>query len=408
MRVAIVHNFYREPGGEDAVVRQETEALKKNGQQVSSFSVYNDDIKGIISTLWTGLSVTYNPIARWQLDVFLRKVRPDVVHVHNFFPQLSPSVFYACKALNIPSVMTLHNFRVLCPTCFLYHDGHIRERSLDHSCLWTIRRKTYRNSLVGTAAVAAMVEVHKLVKTWSWAVDRYIALTSFARNKFIRGGLPADRIVVKGNATSPINTSKSGSTRHGALFVGRLSEEKGISVLLNAWRNVDYPLTIIGKGPLQRKVLDASGTNIRYLGYLSSEGVRAQMLEASFLVLPSVWYEMFPMTAVEAFGCALPVLCSDAPGLSEIIVDHLNGVQFRRNDTCSLAETVQWASSHPNEMREYGTNAYRTHAQKYTPEINYDALMKIYADLISARRENLVGQGSRLRWWSVSRPSVKG
>jgi glycosyltransferase involved in cell wall biosynthesis len=232
-----------------------------------------------------------------------------------------------------------------------------------------------------------MVEIHKLVKTWSWAVDRYIALTSFARSKFIRGGLPADRIVVKGNATSPINTSSSGGSRHGALFVGRLSEEKGILALLRAWRDVDYPLTIVGKGPLQREVLAAGGTNIRYLGYLSSEGVRAQMQQASFLLLPSVWYEMFPMTAVEAFGCALPVICSDVPGLGEIIVDRVNGIQFRRGDACSLAETVQWALSHPNEMREYGTNAFRMHAQKYTPEVNYDALMKIYADLISTRRE---------------------
>jgi glycosyltransferase involved in cell wall biosynthesis len=397
MRILLVHDFYQQPGGEDAVVRHEMALLQSKGHEVVLFSVHNDDIKGILRKAVTAVLAVYNPWARRRLTAALAKTRPDIVHVHNFFPQLSPSVFDACRAAGIPSLMTLHNFRILCPTSFLYHDTHLRERSLRHSCFWTVKQRVYRRSYIGTFFVACMVEFHKRIGTWRNKVDRFIALTDFAKQKFIEGGLPPDRISVKGNFISaPRATEEMGDRRRGALFVGRLSEEKGLTTLIDAWKGIDYPLRIVGDGPLREFCEKAQSEHVACLGRLSPEQVFDEMARAAFLVLPSVWYEMFPLSLAEALAAGLPVIASRLGGLSEMIEDKRTGLIFAAADAADLADKVRWAVAHPGRMREMGRSARAVYENRYTPEANYVDLITIYDDVIECRQRRLQREGDRV------------
>lgn len=381
MRVLLVHNFYRIPGGEDSVVREEFSLLKRKGVDVELFSVSNDDIHGALGALVAGLSLIYNPSARRTLAHKLAEFAPDVVHVHNFFPRLSPSIFDACRDAGVPVVMTLHNFRILCPAALLHPQEAFRERSLTHSCWWTVPRKVYRNSFVATLALAAMVEFHKWNKTWPRKVDRFIALSNFAKDIFVKGGLPAERVTVKPNCiAAPV--APDGPPRRGALFVGRLDEQKGVPTLLRAWTEIDYPLTIIGDGPLANAV--AQAINVRVLGRQPRAVVQKEMRAAKFLVLPSVGQEMFPITALEAFANRLPVICSDLASLSDIVSHGANGLTFAAGSAAALADRVRWAINNPKALDEIGARARAIYEARYTSDANFEYLMRIYRSVISS------------------------
>ena len=377
MRVLLVHDFYQIPGGEDSVVREEFSMLEKNGIDVQLFSVTNEEIRGFWRTLATALRVTYNPSARRALTKKLADFSPDVVHIHNFFPLLSPSVFEACRQANVPSILTLHNFKILCPGALLYHDESLRERSLHHSCWWTVPKRVYRNSAMATLAVAAMVEFHKWSGTWTRKVDRFIALTDWAKQKFTEGGLPAERIIVKPSAVAN-PTALPARQREGGLFVGRLDKQKGIEILLRAWKSIDYPLTIIGDGPLDRLVREKQDDRIIYLGRQPRERVQREMRGAKFLVLPSIGNEMFPMTVVEAFSNGLPVIGSDLPSLRGLIEPDKNGLTFLPGSSDALATQIQWAISHPSALEELGHRARENYEELYMPETNFRQLIGLY------------------------------
>ena len=379
MRVLLVHNFYQITGGEDGVFRAERANLEEHGVDVSVFTVTNDRIKGAVRQAITGLHTVYNPLARRALALRLAEQRPDVVHVHNFFPQLSPAIFDACRDARIPVVMTLHNFRILCPTALLGTDDAQRERSLGRSCWWTVPRKAYRNSAAATLAVAAMVEFHKRSGTWLRKVDQFIALTEWAKQVFSRGGLPADRISVKPNSVTRPPAATSYRAREGALFVGRLDEQKGIRVLLQAWQGLEYPLTIIGDGPLAPLVRQSENEWITYIGRQPRELVQRAMQAARLLVLPSAGYEMFPLTVLEAFANGLPVVCSDVPSLAGLIEDGVTGLKFPPNDAGALADRMRQALADMARLESMGRRAEGIYQERYTPEANVDHLMRVYA-----------------------------
>jgi len=398
MRILLVHNFYQQPGGEDAVVRQEMALLQNEGHEVLLFSVHNDDIKGFLRKAATAILTIYNPWEKRRLVAKLAKFRPDIVHVHNIFPQLSPAVFDACREAGVPSVMTLHNFRILCPTSFLYYDAQLRERSLKHPCFWTVKRRVYKNSYIGTFVVACMVEFHKRVGTWRSKVDRFIVLSEFARQKFVEGGLASDRIIIKGNCVAgPSVVENIGCARRGALFVGRLSEEKGLITLVNAWKDLDYPLRIAGDGPLRKLCENSPSGQITYLGRLSQEQVYAEMARAAFLVMPSVWYEMFGLVVIEAYACGLPVLATHLGGLVDLVHESITGLVFEPNNVSSLRKAADWAITHPEKMRQMGRNARLDYEARYTPETNHSALLRIYQDTIAACRDGAASSRSKVR-----------
>jgi glycosyltransferase involved in cell wall biosynthesis len=377
MRVLMIHNFYQIPGGEDSIVRAEISMLEKNGIEVDLFSATNDVIKGRLAQARAAAQVVYNPLARRALARKLSAYTPDVVHIHNFFPLLSPSVFDACRDAGVPSVLTLHNYRILCPTAFLHADDNDRQRSLRESCWWTVPRKVYRNSVAATLALAAMVEFHKRVGTWKRKVDRFIVLTDLAKRTFIAGGLPAERICVKPNWV-PRPPGLDRTHREGALFVGRLDEQKGVRVLLEAWKDLDCPLKIIGDGPLEDLVRQSGNDRIVYLGRQPRGTVQREMQAALFLVLPSIGYEMFPVTVLEAYASELPVICSDLPSLGGLVETGVTGLRFPPGDAPGLAAQVRWAISNPSVLRQFGNRARVTYEERYTPEANFAQLIDIY------------------------------
>jgi len=380
VRILLVHNYYQQRGGEDVVVEQELALLRQKGHTAELFSVHNDSIQGLGQKAITGALVVYNPWAKAALAEKLREFRPDVVHVHNFFPKLSPSVFDACRRAGIPSVMTLHNFRILCPTSILFHNGEICERSLKHSAIWALPQRVYKSSLMATLPLVAMVDIHKWLGTWKRKVDVFIALTEFAKAKFVEGGLDPGHIIVKGNAVAdPLNgATPNTAKRHGALFVGRLSEEKGIASLLTAWKGMNYPLRIAGDGPLRPLVEAAQAENIIYIGSQSRDQVYAEMQRAAFMILPSVCYEMFPMTLAEAYGNGLPVLASDLGGLKSLLDDGVTGLAFKPADPADIRAKARWAMEHPDKLADMGKAARAKYEAQYTADRNYANLMQIY------------------------------
>jgi glycosyltransferase involved in cell wall biosynthesis len=244
-----------------------------------------------------------------------------------------------------------------------------------------------------TAAVAVMLQVHRSRGTWNDSIDGYVALTQFARDKFIQGGLPAAAVHVKPNFLES-DPGQGSSSSGPMLYIGRLSAEKGVEVLIEAWRHVprSVQLVVIGEGPLRRNLeaaASASGlSNVTFAGWLSRPKIFAALQSASALVVPSVCYEGFPMTLVEAFACGTPVLGSNLGSVQEIIKNQENGLHFQSGDPFDLAAKVEWASTHPAELAVMGAAARRDFEQLYTADKNYQMLLQIYEKAISRASKN--------------------
>jgi glycosyltransferase involved in cell wall biosynthesis len=389
MNILIIHNFYTQPGGEDIVFAAEKALLHERGHEIVEFVRRNDEINGI-HYLGASVSVVWSRDSQRALRRLIETVRPDVAHFHNTFLRISPAAYYACKDTGIPVIQTLHNYRLLCPSAIFFRDGHACENCLGKLVPWPgVLHRCYRDSRAATGAVAAMLVVHRLLRTWERTVDIFIALTEFARQKFIQGGLPADRVVVKPNFVHP----DPGPGAHDggyALFAGRLSPEKGIRTLLAAWERLGpgIPLKIVGDGPLARQVAETANRNprVEWLGSQPLERVYSLMGGAAVILVPSLWYEGFPRVIVEAYAKGTPVVASDLGALAELVHDGRTGLRFRPGDPEDLAAKVEWAWRHPRELAAMGREARREYELKYTAERNYEQLMAIYRMAIERAR----------------------
>jgi glycosyltransferase involved in cell wall biosynthesis len=243
--------------------------------------------------------------------------------------------------------------------------------------------------MLGTLAVAIMVQTHKFIGTYNRKVDKLVALSNFAKSKFIEGGIDGERIVVNGNFGEDLGRlSVQSKERRGGLFVGRLSEEKGIMDLIRVWNRIDYPLNVIGDGPLELSARNEAGPNVKFLGRRSHAEIAEAMSKAAFLVVPSNWYEMFGLVVVEAFSCGLPVISSDAGSLTELVEHGVTGLLVGQRDTASLTSGIQWAIEHPKELKEMGQAGRDAFERKHTAIIHYNAIMSIYETLIESKRKD--------------------
>jgi glycosyltransferase involved in cell wall biosynthesis len=393
MRVLIVHNAYQQPGGEDAVVAAEKALLLRAGNEVSEYLRHNSEIKsgGTWSNLALGFQTVWSSAARNELYRLLRNCRPDIAHFHNTFPLISPAAYYACRDLGVPVVQTLHNYRLFCPAATFFRDGQVCEACLEKNRWQGVRHACYRQSRSASATVVAMLSFHHRYGTWSKLVDCYIALSGFSRAKFIQADLPAAKIVVKPNFVLP-DPGVSAQPRDYAAFVGRLSEEKGLRTLLHAWGQVNpkYPLRVIGDGPLRNDLqseISRSGlSNVRLDGHLPRGKSLKIMQGARVLILPSNCYENFPMTIAEAYACGTPVIASRLGAMQEIVHDGRTGLHFTPGDADDLAQKVEWAWAHPDDMHRMGRNARAAFEAKYTAEKNYATLRAIYESVINKRK----------------------
>ena len=403
MKIVMLHNFYQQPGGEDDVFAMEARLLEAHGHEVVRHSVHNERIDDM-SRLSAATATLWNRETYWRLRTLFRSEAPQIAHFHNTFPLLSPAAYYAARAEGVPVVQTLHNFRLLCPNALLYRDGHVCTDCVGRTVAWpAVRHQCYRGSASATAVTTGMLTLHRLMGTWRDAVTTYVVLTEFAREKFVDGGLPADRIVVKPNA---LNDDPGPGDHAGdfALFVGRLSSEKGLEVLLRAWRQLPaHKLVIAGSGPLETLAKDAP-TNVTWLGHQSKDRVFALMRDAACLVFPSNVYEGFPMTLAQAFATGLPVIATGHGSMAEIVRDGVTGCHFRPGDADHLADRMAWAFANRQELAMMGRRCRETYLATYTAERNYATLSDIY----QATQERWVAEASSPAARRVRAEAVRG
>jgi glycosyltransferase involved in cell wall biosynthesis len=384
MKILYLHAHYQQKGGEDAVFQEEY-ALLSEVAEVRSLTFQN---KGG----WRGavqfLVSVWNLSIRGKLVKQIRLARPDVIHIHNWHFAIGPLAIRAAKKKKIPVVLTLHNYRLICPSATLSHKGRLFLDSVHASFPWkAVASKVYRNSAFQTFWLAFVVWYHKRIGTWQMA-DKYIVLTDFAKTLFGDSSMhvPMEKFVVKSNfVTRSGHYHAVQPARNGFLFIGRLSEEKGVGVLLEAFRRTGYTLGIGGDGPLKDLVLKACSENehIRYLGNLTKIEVENAMAAYEALIFPSTWYEGMPLTILEAFASGLPVIASNIGAMSAMIRDRYDGLLFEAGNPGDLADkSTDWRTLTAEEKETYGKNAYASYLERYTPEKNRETLLEIYHSVI--------------------------
>jgi len=386
VNIVTVHNSYQVRGGEDEVFEAESALLEERGHQVARFTADNAGIprmgrlRLLASTFW-------NRAARRSLGALLEERGASVVHFHNTFPLLSPAVYRAARDASAAVVQTLHNFRIVCPNGLLLRDGTVCQDCVGKSFAWPgLVHACYREGRPATAAVAGMVCFHRLLGTWSRHVDRYVVMSEFARSVFAAGGLPPAKLAVKPNFVHPDPGPRDGPGAY-VLFSGRLSEEKGLKVLVEASKKLKAKarLKILGDGPLAgwlaQQVNDCP--NIDCLGWLPREQALEAVKGASLLVAPSVCYEGSPLTVLEAFAAGVPVVASRIGSLAEIVEHGRTGLLATAGDPEDLAAMLDRALSGPAQAAAMGREARLEFEAHYTAAGNYEQLMRIYA---AARR----------------------
>jgi glycosyltransferase involved in cell wall biosynthesis len=402
MKIVLVHNKYRQAGGEDVVFESEKRLLERAGHQVVPYVQSNTELQddSVIARIAIVPRMLWSSETRHEFAVILDSVRPDIVHIHNTFMRITPSIYSACAERGIPVVQTLHNFRLICPGGTLFRHGVICRECVDQNLLQSVRHACYRDSRGATAAVALMVAFHRTLHTYEKSVARFITLTKFAKQEFVSTGLPSDRFAVKPNFVDPDPGERSSPGDY-ALYIGRLVDVKGVRVLLKAWKILDaeYPLQIVGDGPeraaLEEEVRECGLSGIAFRGQLSRNQGMETIKGARFIIVPSIWQEMFGMCVVESFACGTPVLCSRIGSLTELVEDHVTGLHFNPGDDRDLARKVTWAWNHPSELERMGHAARANYETMYTAEKNCPLLMDIYEQaLATAGRQR---QSLRLR-----------
>ncbi|MBP8972683.1 MAG: glycosyltransferase family 4 protein [Anaerolineae bacterium] len=385
MKTLLIHNAYQHPGGEDAVFEREAALLREHGHTVVTYTRSNAEVRDFspAAKALLPLRMVWARDAVRDLRALIAAEKPDVAHFHNTHFMISPAAYIACREAGVPVVQTLHNYRLSCPAATFTRDGRICEDCLGKGIAWPgVVHACYHNSRGLTGAVAATLAFHRLRRTWSQAVDAYIALTEFGRQKFVQAGLPAHKITVKPNFVSPDPGWREPRGNY-AIYMGRLSPEKGCRELLHAWQSLGgISLKVVGAGPLRDELVGYAGRHrlaqVEFVDWLPREAVLNLLGHARAMIFPSTWYEGLPMSIIEAFACGVPVIASRTGVMAEIVTDGVTGLHFAPGDAADLAAKVRWAWDHPAEMAEMGRAARREYEQKYTAERNYAQLLRIY------------------------------
>lgn len=376
--VVMVHNYYQHPGGEDQSFLAEATLLEDRGHRVIRYTRHNNELIGRSSTQLAMMAL-WNHEVYGDLRRVVRGARAQFVIFQNTFPIISPAAYYAAKAERAAVVQVLRNYRLICPTATLFRDGRSCELCVRRRVKWPgVLYGCYRRSRWASTAVSLMLFAHRTIGTWSRAVDMYVALTEIQREKHIAGGIPPGRIVVRPNFVDPDPGLGSGDGGY-ALFVGRLTTEKGIETLLDAWESLSscIPLKIVGDGPLAKRVRERcdGASNVQWLGHRTSQEVLDMIGRASILMFPSLWYEGMPRTVIEAFSRATPVIAFDMGAMRSMVQHRRNGLLVSAGDVRGLAEAVNWTENHPDELRRMRRHARETYEAKYTSAVCYDALL---------------------------------
>ena len=391
-RVLQVHTRYREAGGEDAVVEAERRMLESAGVIVEQVIFDNAELResrSLASDARLAAAALWSHAARRRVRDAIGKHRPQVVHVHNTFAAASPSVYGAASAERVPVVQTLHNYRLVCPVATCFRDGHACTDCVGRSIAWpAVLHACVRGSRAQSAVVTTTLAVHRAIGTYRSRIGAYIALTSFQRSLMVKGGVPAARIRVIPNFLEP-DPGPSGEPRSGILYVGRLAEEKGVHPMARAAAREPALLRVAGDGPLAGVVeRSAAAGDLRHLGRLDAASVLREVRTAVALVLPSIWFEGFPMVVLEAFASGTPVIASRIGSLAEVVEEGETGLLVEPDDPDSLAKRMRWASDHPQEMLIMGARARARYERTYRGDDHLAALMGTYRGAIERLTSN--------------------
>lgn len=384
MKVLVIHCAYQVKGGEDTVVEEEMKLMQSLGVVVSVLLFDNTK-----QAFFKFLQLPFNVFSYLKTRKKIKAFQPDVVHIHNLHYAGSASVIYAAKKSKIPIVMTLHNYRLICPSAILYFDQKPFFDSLKQIFPWTaIRQGVYKNSVLLTFWVSVSMQLHQWLGTWKYC-SRFIVLSSDAKQIFAESHahINNDRITIKPNFCADV-LKPSLTTSDYFFYAGRLNEEKGINVLLETFSRCNYKLKIAGQGPLQEKVVDYSKrfSNIEFIGNLKKEAVLACMQSCTALVFPSTWLEGMPLTIIEAFACGTPVISSYIGVMRYMIRENHNGLFFEPESSSDLlSRLTKWSLLSVKEKQLYKMNARSTYEKNYTPAVNAQQLLSIYNQAIAPK-----------------------
>jgi len=394
MDVLVVHNRYAsaQPSGENKVVDQEVALLRSAGHRVEVFERRSDDIaaRSLPSKAALPLLVPWNPAVRRELAARLRAGRPDVVHVHNVFPLLSPAVLAACADAGVPAVATLHNYTQICPPGTLQRDGRPCTECVGAAPLPAVRHGCYRGSRLATVPLAVSLSANR--RRWWTGVERFLCISAAQRDVLVRAGMPAERLAVKHNFVPEPGVRRTGSGEH-LLYLGRLAEAKGVRLLMAAWDElaaaggVGVPLVIAGTGPLEDEVTAwaAGRDDVRYAGLYDTDRCRRAIARAVAVVAPSTWLEAFGLVAVEAMAAGVPVVAAGHGAFTELVEDGGTGLLHRPGDAASLASRIRRITSEGDRNREMGRAARRRYERGFSPAVGLERLLEEYRTAIAGR-----------------------
>ena len=389
MRVLIAHNRYQQSGGEDVVVAAESDMLRAHGHVVDRLDVDNDRIQGALSRVTASFGSIYSPQSKQLVKRAIEHARPDVVHIHNFFPTLSPSAFYACAEAGVPVIQTLHNYRILCASATLFRDGRICEDCLSkQSIIPGIQHACYRSSRFGSAVVGLGMALHHQIGTWATKVSAFIALSTFAADKLGSFRIPHDKIFVKPN--SAVDRGLGSGDGSYALFAGRLTAEKGVQTLIDADAAgiLCMDVVLLGDGPMMEDVQRAAkrpGSHLIPKGLVNHAQIVDYMRSARVLIMPSLWYEGgLPLVVIEAFSLGLPVIGADVGNTGALVQPGDTGLLYPAGDYRALSSTLAWYANNPAAVQRMRKGARECYLAEYTPDKNYQRLFEIYQDAIKA------------------------
>lgn len=377
IKVLQIHNKYLQYGGEDAVVDNEYKLLKENDIFVDQIIFENTNINPL--KLFNNKE-SYNTVRKKILEF-----KPNVMHVHNIFYQASTSVLKAAKEEGVPVIMTLHNFRLLCPGGLFLRNSKTCMKCKDimfpyHGFIYKCFQDSYTKSL----ALSLFLGLNKNSNTWNKLVDRFIVLTPFIKDLILDSSLKLndDKVIVKPNSTDDFNDNEYlTKEREGFLFVGRLAKEKGIDTLIDAFNQMpDQNLNIIGTGEMETELKEVANQNITFFGKQNRLFVKEKLLRTKALVFPSIWYEGLPNTIIEAFSSSTPVLSSNINNLNQIITAGYNGELFEPNDSMAIVNKVKDFLN--TDTSFFYENSRATYLQKYTHNINLENLKALYSNYI--------------------------
>lgn len=393
MKILMAHCHYRSaaPSGEDAVYRNERKLLERHGHEVIPFERFNDDIddSNLKGKITVARETSWSQPSYDALDALIRKTRPDVAHFHNTFPQMSPSVYAACQDNGVPVVQTLHNYRLVCANGLLLREGKPCEDCLSGSLLPALKHRCYRGSLPATVALVWMLASNRRRDVYNELVNRYIVLSRFAIPRLRQGGLPEARLVVKPNFL-PAAPAFNDQREAYAIYVGRLTAEKGVSTLIKAWKNIDgLPLKVLGDGQLRaelEKEVRDNQLNVEFLGFRPSSEVFGLVSKASMQILPSECYEGFSIALLEAFATGTPVVVSRLGSFDELVAEGETGIKFEAGNAIDLANKINAIKADSVSLRQMGARGRALFEREYSAEKNYELLMDIYRAAINDQK----------------------